>query len=48
MVTFTLAIALAGLAWCRTGSIDLTGYRGWFTRADANNASLPLRSLHAH
>jgi hypothetical protein len=36
LATFTLAIALAGLAygWHQTGTIDLASYRGWFIPHD--------------
>jgi hypothetical protein len=35
---FTFAIALAGLAygWCRTETIDLASYLGWFIPPDVN------------
>jgi hypothetical protein len=50
IATFTLAIALAGLAygWCRTGTIDLVGYRGWFIPPDANELRRFLCAGYMH
>jgi hypothetical protein len=50
IVAFTLAIALAGLAygWCRTGTIDLPSYRGWFIPADINELRRFLCAGYMH
>jgi hypothetical protein len=49
-VTFTFAIALAGLVygWCRTETIDLASYRGWFIPADVNELRRFLCAGYMH
>ena len=50
IATFTLAIALAGLAygWCRTEAVDLASYRGWFIPPDVNDLRRFLCAGYMH
>jgi hypothetical protein len=50
IVTFTLAVALAGLGfgWMRTQTIDVVNYRGWFIPADVNDLRRFLCAGYMH